>query len=120
LLGKEPGETDRKIVIDLSRQRASLYVKGSVEYSTPVSTGKSGYATPTGEYVVTNKHRHWTSTIYDASMPYFMRLNCGSFGLHEGYVPDYPASHGCIRVPGGTARKLFSVMEVGDLVSIVR
>ena len=31
-------------------------------------------------------------------MPYFMRLSCGDFGMHEGDLPGYPASHGCIRL----------------------
>ena len=48
---------------------------------------------------ISDKHRHHNSTIYGSSMPYFMRLSCAAFGLHQGYVPSYPASHGCIRVP---------------------
>ena len=87
--------------------------------SSRVSTGKKGYSTPSGEYVITNKHRHWTSTLYDASMPYFMRLNCGAFGLHQSdSVPSYPASHGCIRMPWKEVKAWFSICEVGDRVTI--
>ena len=87
-------------------------------YSTRVSTGKSGHRTPAGHYVVTNKHKAWNSTIYGSSMPYFLRLSCGSFGLHQGYVPSYPASHGCIRVPAGNAKNMFYIAELGDEVVI--
>ena len=51
-------------------------------------------------------------------MPYFQRLSCGDFGLHQGYVPKYPASHGCIRVPAGKASELFSLTRRGDRVRI--
>ena len=108
----------RKIIVDLSSQKATFYDNGKVLYSTRVSTGKSGYRTPPGHYVVTNKHRSWNSTIYGSSMPYFLRLSCGSFGLHQGYVPSYPASHGCIRVPAGNAKSIFYIAELGDEVVI--
>ncbi len=120
LLGRnpDPKEQEREIIIDLGTQEATLYVKGEEQLSTRVSTGKKGYGTPSGTYVVTNKHRDWTSTLYDAKMPYFLRLSCSAFGLHQGYVPDYPASHGCIRVPAGTAKKLFEMAQLGDIVRI--
>jgi len=120
LLGKDPKVEPRHIVIDLSEQLARVFdSSGNELFSTRVSTGKKGYRTPTGTYTITNKYRHWTSTIYHASMPYFQRLSCGSFGLHQGYVPSYPASHGCIRVPYGNASKLFSLTDLGDRVEIV-
>ncbi|MEM7146567.1 MAG: ankyrin repeat domain-containing protein [Verrucomicrobiota bacterium] len=121
MLGRDPdpSKQERKVVVDLSTQRATLYLNGQVHMTSRVSTGKKGYTTPTGEYVITNKHRHWTSNLYDASMPYFMRLNCGAFGLHQSNsVPSYPASHGCIRMPWKDAKAFFGVCEVGDRVTI--
>jgi lipoprotein-anchoring transpeptidase ErfK/SrfK len=55
---------------------------------------------------------------YHASRPYFQRLSCGDFGLHQGNVPGYPASHGCIRVPAGIAARLFELTRTGDRVRI--
>ena len=119
-LGRDPWREERRIEIRLSEQRARLYDEtGGEIFETKVSTGRKGYATPTGEYVITNKYRDWTSTLYHASMPYFQRLSCGDFGLHQGNVPGYPASHGCIRVPAGNAAKLFSMTKTGDRVSIL-
>jgi len=119
LLGKDPHVEQRRIVVDLSDQRAWLFDASGLElYSTPVSTGRSGFATPTGTFAITNKYRTWTSTIYDASMPCFQRLSCGDFGFHQGNVPGYPASHGCIRVPAGNAQKLFALTDLGDRVEI--
>lgn len=119
-LGRNPHEEERWIEIRLSEQRARVFdSKGQELLATKVSTGRKGYATPTGEFVITNKHRDWTSTLYHARMPYFQRLSCGDFGLHQGVVPGYPASHGCIRVPAGTAAKLFALTQTGDRVRIV-
>ena len=38
-------------------------------------------------------------------MPYFMRIVSGT-GMHAGYLPGYPASHGCIRMPEVHGRKI--------------
>lgn len=120
ILGKDPDAKaqKRKIIITLSEQRARLYEEGKVKLSTRVSTGKSGYSTPKGTFVITNKDRTRTSNLYDAEMPYFMRLSCSAIGMHQGYVPTYPASHGCIRLPEGFARQFFYTAEVGDIVVI--
>lgn len=119
-LGRDPHREERHIEIRLSEQRARLFdAEGNEVLTTQVSTGRKGFATPTGEFVITNKYRTWKSTLYDARMPYFQRLNCGDFGLHAGNVPGYPASHGCIRVPPGDAAKLFRLTRPGDRVRIL-
>jgi ankyrin repeat protein len=119
-LGRDPMREERRIEIRLSEQRARVYdATGTEIFNTKVSTGKKGHDTPTGEYVITNKYRDWNSTLYHASMPYFQRLSCGDFGLHQGNVPNYPASHGCIRVPAGNAQKLFTMTQSGDRVNII-
>jgi ankyrin repeat protein len=119
LLGKDPQREERQIIIRLSEQRASLLdADGKELFATKISSGRKGFTTPTGEFVITNKHRDWKSTLYHASMPYFQRLSCGDFGLHQGNVPGYPASHGCIRVPEGNAARLFTMTQAGDRVRI--
>jgi ankyrin repeat protein len=120
ILGKDPIREERHIEIRLSEQRARLFdAAGNELFTTQISTGRPGFSTPTGEFVITDKNRTWTSTIYHASMPYFQRLSCSDFGLHQGIVPGYPASHGCIRVPAGNAAKLFTMTEAGDRVRIL-
>lgn len=118
LLGKVPEMQPRKIVVDLSSQRVTLYENGVATYSTRCSTGKSGYRTPAGEYVISDRHRHHNSSIYGSSMPYFQRFSFSAFGIHQGYVPNYPASHGCIRLPWDAAKYLFGKLEVGDYALI--
>jgi hypothetical protein len=38
--------------------------------------------------------------------------------LHQGIVPNYPASHGCIRLPEAFARQLWATTKVGARVII--
>jgi len=120
LLGVQPGsEADRmRIEIDLGAQTAQLFVDDVGEEAVPISSGRKGYATPKGEFVVTNKHRYWTSTIYGASMPFYLRFSCRAFGMHAGHLPGYPASHGCIRLNKKDAQSFFERVPVGTLVVI--
>ena len=118
LLGSGPDPEKLRIEISLSSQKMSLIKDGVPILDSTCSTGRAGYGTKRGTFVITDKERNHRSTIYHVDMPYFMRLSCLDFGMHEGYVPNYPASHGCIRLPGDTARKLFSEIPIGTLVSV--
>ncbi len=118
LLGGGPSPDRLRLEISLGLQRVALVKNGVPVYRTQCSTGRTGYSTKRGEFVITNKERNHRSTIYHVEMPYFMRLSCLDFGMHAGYVPNYPASHGCIRLPEEAARKFFSELPVGTLVSV--
>jgi hypothetical protein len=107
-----------RITIDLLSQTAFLWRNGKIVLSTPISSGRSSHPTPRGRFLVTNKYRYWKSTLYPAKMPFFLRLSCGDFGLHMGALPGYPASHGCIRLPGKSAKRLYASVPIGTLVEI--
>ena len=118
LLGGGPPPDKLRVEISLAMQKVALVRDGKPIYQARCSTGRAGYSTKRGEFVITNKERNHRSTIYHVEMPYFMRLSCLDFGMHAGYVPNYPASHGCIRLPEDTARKFFSEIPVGTLVTV--
>jgi ankyrin repeat protein len=118
LLGGGPSPDQLRLEISLALQRVALFKNGVPVYRTQCSTGRSGYSTKRGEFVITNKERNHRSTIYKVDMPYFMRLSCLDFGMHAGVVPNYPASHGCIRLPPEAARKFFSEIPIGTLVTV--
>ena len=118
LLGGGPPPDQLRLEISLALQRIALVKNGVPIYRSRCSTGRPGYSTKSGEFVITNKERNHRSTIYHVEMPYFMRLSCLDFGMHAGLVPNYPASHGCIRLPEDAARKFFSEIPVGTLVSV--
>ena len=118
LLGGGPAPENLRIEISLPMQSVALVRDGVPIYHARCSTGRAGHLTKRGEFVITNKERNHRSTIYHVEMPYFMRLSCLDFGMHAGYVPNHPASHGCIRLPEDTARKFFSEIPVGTLVTV--
>jgi hypothetical protein len=51
-------------------------------------------------------------------MPYMQRLAWTGVAMHEGVVTGRPASHGCIRLPGNFAKRLFSLTNVGQRVVV--
>jgi hypothetical protein len=120
LMGIGPNHESQafRITINLSTQTASLWRNGKIVLATPISSGTASNPTPRGRYLVTNKYRYWKSTLYPARMPFFLRLSCGDFGLHMGALPGYPASHGCIRLPEQSARRLYASVPIGTLVEI--
>jgi len=90
-LGKS-GNSTKKIVVDVSKQRAYLLVDGQIAIDTAVSTARSGKYTPRGEFKITERVQSGkTSTIYGCSLPYWQRLGDSAVGMHIGDLPGYPA-----------------------------
>jgi hypothetical protein len=118
LLGGGPSPDQLRVEISLAQQKAQVWKDGVSVLTTVCSTGRQGYPTRPGDYVITDKERSHRSTIYKVEMPYFMRLSCLDFGMHEGVVPNYPASHGCIRLPGDVARRLYAEIPIGTVVTV--
>lgn len=118
LMALGPDADRYRVTVDLALQQATVWDRDLPVLRTPISSGKSSSPTKPGRYLVTNKYKQWKSTIYDAKMPFFLRLSCGDFGLHAGHLPGYPASHGCVRLPEANARQLFALLPVGTLVEI--
>jgi hypothetical protein len=87
----------------------------------PVSTGQSGYETPAGLYsVIERKTQHFSNLYENAPMPFMQRITWSGIALHEGELPGYPASHGCVRLPYGFAGRLFHLSRRGMRVVVVR
>ena len=135
-----------KIVVHLSQQKAYFYKGKYLVGETTVSTGKAGFSTPPGHYHVVSKDRDHVSsefgdyvddwgnvvksnsdvrkdtrprgTHFDgARMPYCMHFN-GGYAMHEGYVPPYAASHGCIRLPRGMAQHFYDAVQEGTPIIV--
>ena len=135
-----------RIVIDLGQQRAYFYRGDTIVGASIVSTGREGNKTPSGDFRITQKDLAHASSIYGdyvdrsgqvvmenvdltkdrpprgtifrgAPMPYFLRIH-GGIGMHAGYLPGYPASHGCIRLPKQMAAHFFQNATVGTRVVV--
>lgn len=139
-----PGKPSVKI--RLGEQRAYFYKGGQLVGISQLSTGREGLDTPVGQYKINQKDIGHASSRYGdyvdandnvvvpnidnekdpkppgtkfkgAPMPYFMRI-VGGVGMHAGYLPGYPASHGCIRMPEFMAEDFFNNVEAGTPVKI--
>jgi L,D-transpeptidase-like protein len=106
-------------VVSLAKQRISVYGRAGLIGQSLVSTGMAGHRTPAGVFSVLQKHKFHRSNIYwNAPMPYMQRITWSGVTLHEGPVPGYPASHGCIRLPHQFAVKLWGLTKIGARVVV--
>lgn len=119
LLLARSNASNTRVVIDIAKQRAFLLVDGRVAMEAPVSTARPGKHTPRGSFRISEKIRSGKiSTIYGVGMPYWMRLSGSVYGVHAGYLPGYPASAGCVRLPSDAAQIIFDHTRHGTQVSI--
>ena len=108
-----------QILVSKSDQSLSLYENGEIVATSKVSTGKAGHETPSGIFSILEKRKYHESNIYSAApMPFMQRLTWSGIALHEGKVPNYPASHGCVRLPSKFAKSLFGDTRTGVHVII--
>ncbi len=133
------------VKISISEQRAYFYKNTMLVGISQLSTGREGKNTPVGHFSIIRKDQNHASSVYGdfvdsqgnviqpnvavtdpkpqgshfkgASMPFYMQIAPG-FGLHAGYLPGYPASHGCIRMPEFMAENFFKSVNTGTPVTI--
>lgn len=102
------------IVVDISDQKMFVAVDGKPSLEFDVSTGRTGYSTPTGRYGVERMYRKYHSKKYDgAPMPYSIFFHQG-FAIHG--TTDLKrlgtiASHGCVRLHPDNAKMLFELVK---------
>ena len=136
-----------RILVNLTTQQAFFYRGNLLVGQTYVSSGRHDFETPPGKYRVIQKEAHHVSSQFGeylsrsgevlvrdvdlnhtprppgarfvgAPMPYFLRFTEG-YGIHAGYVPQFRASHGCIRLPPEMAQHFFEAAEIGTPVDVV-
>src|SRR5712691_9970759 len=109
------------IVVSINAQRVSLYGSDGLIRTGSVSTGMRDHPTPMGVFTVIGKERYHHSNIYsNAPMPFMQRITWSGVALHEGVLPGYPASHGCIRMSHDFAQKLWPITKLGVRVVVAR
>lgn len=107
------------VVVSIAQQRAYAYRNGVPIGISTVSTGRTGYETPTGVFTILQKKVDHKSNLYDdAPMPFMQRLTWTGIAMHAGNLPGYPASHGCVRLPIGFAKLLYGVTRLGLTVIV--
>ena len=114
----------KSIVVDLSTQTATAYENERPVFSGQISTGTAKRPTPTGRFRVLEKDidhvsSSWPKPNGGAKMHYMLRLTNYGIAMHLGFVPNYPASHGCIRMQNGFAQRMYNWAHVGLPVRVV-
>jgi L,D-transpeptidase catalytic domain len=106
------------ITVDKSAQRMTVVRDGIALYTWPVSTGRSGYATPSGSFTPFRMEAdHYSKEWDDAPMPhsiFFTKIGHAIHGSYDTKKLGTPASHGCVRLSPAHAATLFAmVMQDG-------
>ncbi len=105
------------IEIDLSRQVLFLVSQGRVVKILPVSTGTSATRTPAGSFHITRKLDYWRRS--SLGLLYMPSYFYGGIAIHGSYsIPNYPASHGCVRIPVWATAGIYYQMPVGMSVRV--
>ncbi len=118
----------KKIDINLSEQRLTLLEGGTPTFTCLVSSGKSGYSTPTGNYRIYSMN--WVAAMSSAQgaaepydipdVPYVMWFN-GNYSIHGAYWHNdfgNVRSHGCVNISVSDAEFVYGWSSVGTPVSV--
>jgi lipoprotein-anchoring transpeptidase ErfK/SrfK len=108
------------IRVDLRTQLLSVFRGGHEIGTAVVLYGADTKETPVGQFPILWKGKNHRSSLYDAPMPYTLRLTGDGVAIHGSDVRWGAATHGCIGVPTEFASHLFAEAKVGDLVVILR
>jgi N-acetylmuramoyl-L-alanine amidase len=107
----------RRVEIHRNRGVLLLIDGREVERAVHTSTGAGG-ATPSGTFRVYRKELMSWSHPFSVWMP-FASYFVGGIAMHEyPHVPEYPASHGCVRLPAGDAERVFRFAGYGTPVHV--
>jgi hypothetical protein len=103
------------IIIDKSAQKMTVTVNGEDRYTWPVSTGRYGYDTPSGDHQPFRMEKdHFSREWDDAPMPnsiFFTKIGHAIHGTYEVRNLGKPASHGCVRLSTQNAATLYALVK---------
>ena len=108
-----------RILVNLRLQTISVFRDGHELGTAVILYGSDGTPTPSGTFRILERARYHRSNLYDAEMPYMLRLTMGGVAIHASSVREGFATHGCIGIPAAFAARLFAIARKGDIVTIL-
>jgi lipoprotein-anchoring transpeptidase ErfK/SrfK len=114
----------KRAEVSLAQQQLNAWQGGRVVLRTHISSGRRG-STPAGNFVAGpyKARMHYSTRYHNAPMPWSVQIHGHVFIHGFASVPDYPASHGCIRVPldrGNPAKFFYEWIDPGTPVKVTR
>ena len=106
------------ITVDIGAQTLSVFRGGYEIGAAVILFGADDKPTPLGVFPITQKKKDHISNLYNAPMPYMMRLTNDGVAIHGSTVERDSATNGCIGVPTAFAKLLFAQAKLGDKVII--
>ena len=109
------------ITVDKTTQQMTVSRDGALLYTWPVSTGRSGYDTPSGSFKPSSMEReHYSREWDDAPMPNSIFFTPQGHAIHGTYAArrlGRPVSHGCVRLSRRNAVTLYELVAAEGLES---
>lgn len=114
----------KRAEVSLAKQQLSAWQGGRQVLQTHISSGRRG-STPAGNFVAGpyKARMHYSKRYHNAPMPWSVQIHGHVFIHGFTSVPDYPASHGCIRVPlggGNPAKFFYEWVDRGTPIEVTR
>jgi len=137
-----------RITLSLSEQKAYFHRGDHLVGQSLISTGTPTHPTPVGTFKIFFKNADHKSSVYgwiydangnainkdadirvdkvppggrfDNSKMTWYNQFYPAIGMHAGFLPGYPASHGCVRMPEWMAKHFFDAAPLGTPVQVVR
>jgi hypothetical protein len=112
---------DILINIDKSTQHMTVAVDGAQRYDWPVSTGRPGYDTPSGNFKPNRMDAdHFSQEWDNAPMPHAIFIDLKGHAIHGFFDVKHlglPVSHGCIRLSPDHAATLFDLVKAQTMAN---
>ncbi len=109
-----------RLVVDIDSEQIYAYRGGYEIGRSTIVYGADHKPTPLGTFTILEKDIDHVSNLYDAPMPYMLRLTWDGIAVHASDVDNRYATHGCVGVPDGFAAKLYAIAKLGDTVTVTR
>ena len=112
---------DIAISVDKGAQQMTVAVDGQQRYVWPVSTGRSGYDTPNGNFKINRMDAdHFSQEWDNAPMPHAMFFDLHGHAIHGFFDEKHlglAVSHGCVRLSRANATVLFDLVKTEGMAN---
>jgi lipoprotein-anchoring transpeptidase ErfK/SrfK len=127
-----PTAHKRQVVISIVDRQLAVLDNGQLIKIYPIAVGARGTPSPDGDFVIINRardpiYRHGDKEIAPGKDnplgSRWLGLNLKGYGIHGTNVQSSvgkPASHGCFRMRKQDVEELYTLVQVGDAVSVRR